>query len=230
MKKLSKTTSLQLHHRRGTPVRNLPFPDDTSKSSIPILKVTPSIRIPSWGLYSVRTALSISSPPHRCLDSHAMLSVPSKPWSEDIRADAIRQDSLTESLGRILGNGDQEELKEIERALLVFKDVKEDPILLSDILANDVFSYVEDALLRECNCLCLSKSDNADMNRHNSYTHQDCLLPSNQPFFINNPDLVQRGVSQSWQQQHHVVPFTLPSAPKRSDCYPESLCHAAPTG
>lgn len=217
-------------------------------------------------------------------DSHALLSVPSKPWSEDVLDDGTRRDSMTQSLG----NGDQEELKEIEQALVELRHVTEDPTQLRDILANDVFSYVEDALLRESDGLCLSKSGDVEVNRHKGYAqHQDCLLPSNQvmkcqgsgspkltdvrtiyygqntadgmernepqrvshnnhsfsvqetqftddssqntqhhlhhdvpgqPFFINNPDAVQRGVSQSWQQQHHVVPLTLPSAPQRSDC------------
>lgn len=218
------------------------------------------------------------------LDSHALLSVPSKPWSEDVLADSIRQDSLTESLG----NGDQEELKEIERVLL---ELKHNPIQLGDILANDVFSYVEDALLRESS---QSMSGDVDINCHSQ--HHDRLLPSNQirkyqisgesdlrtiyygqniadgvernepqdcfmyqhsnktagtshnnhcfsvqkvhgvsdssqntqhplhpdvperPFFINNGDPDQRGVLPSWQQQHHVVPLTLPIAPQRSDC------------
>lgn len=102
------------------------------------------------------------------LDSRALLSVPSKPWSEDVLADSLRHDSLEKVLG------DQEELKELERVLLELKDAKGDPIQLGDILANDVFSYVEEALMRET-------SGQADVNAHNDYAqHQDCLLPSNQ--------------------------------------------------
>uniref|UniRef100_A0A671NQR2 Aryl hydrocarbon receptor-like n=1 Tax=Sinocyclocheilus anshuiensis TaxID=1608454 RepID=A0A671NQR2_9TELE len=62
------------------------------------------------------------------MDSHALLSVPN----------SIRWDFTSQAMP---------DSPDIEEALLQLQE--EEPIQLNDILANDVFSYVEDALLRE---------------------------------------------------------------------------------
>nr|XP_055063448.1 aryl hydrocarbon receptor-like isoform X1 [Misgurnus anguillicaudatus] len=100
------------------------------------------------------------------MDSHALLSVP---WSRDVLADGIRQDLTTTPQSQ--GSGDQEGLKEMERALLELLDARaEEPIL-----ANDVFSYVEEALLRESNSMNQINSGGNTIGQHEDYA-----LPSNQ--------------------------------------------------
>ncbi|KAI4882197.1 hypothetical protein NFI96_031689, partial [Prochilodus magdalenae] len=106
-------------------------------------------------------------------DSHALLTVPGNTWqppagsgiADDnavIKEEATIRDMM-DSLQQIIGdttlcgtvdelNVDQEELKEWENALLRMSNLTneaETPIELNDILANDIFSYVEDMLFKE---------------------------------------------------------------------------------
>ncbi|XP_030623238.1 aryl hydrocarbon receptor-like isoform X2 [Chanos chanos] len=99
------------------------------------------------------------------MDSHALLSVPSDTCKQVPQVPCDKQDLTTQamldSLEQILGNRsvgdtfdgldlDQAELKEWENILLkMHLERGEEPVQLSNILANDVFSYVEDALLKE---------------------------------------------------------------------------------
>lgn len=99
------------------------------------------------------------------MDSHALLSVPNNIW-QDFTAQAGMDDRVLE-----------EQLKEMEEALLRLQE--EELIQLSDILANDVSLYVEDALLSETNSI------NQNMLKahasHNDTTgrHQNSVLPGN---------------------------------------------------
>ncbi|KAL1266138.1 hypothetical protein QQF64_001813 [Cirrhinus molitorella] len=72
---------------------------------------------------------------HVFMDSHALLSVPNN--TSQARPDSLDTDE------KVL----KEQLKEMEEALLRLQE--EEPIQLNNVLANDVFSYVEDALLQE---------------------------------------------------------------------------------
>ncbi|KAF5888530.1 aryl hydrocarbon receptor-like, partial [Clarias magur] len=101
-------------------------------------------------------------------DSHALLTVPGKPWvGAERNAEGIKEESaeqeMMDSLHQIIRdssmcgnlddlNIDQEELKEWENALLRINTMTsvELPVELNDIMANDIFSYVEDVLLKEC--------------------------------------------------------------------------------
>lgn len=101
-------------------------------------------------------------------DSHALLTVPGKPWVETEKSSVgIKEESaaqeMMDSLHQIIRdssmcgnlddlNIDQEELKEWENALLRINTMTsiELPVELNDIMANDIFSYVEDVLLKEC--------------------------------------------------------------------------------
>lgn len=108
-------------------------------------------------------------------DSHALLNVPGNTWQPSggtgtagsttgIKEEATVQDMM-DSLQQIIGDSslcgaveelqvDQEELKEWENALLRMNSMNneaESPIELNDILANDIFSYVEGMLFTETN-------------------------------------------------------------------------------
>ncbi|KAK9532234.1 hypothetical protein VZT92_009630 [Zoarces viviparus] len=94
------------------------------------------------------------------LDSHALLSVPgqiqaSRSITGDLTSDAMI-DSLEQILGDIEDGGieglevEETELRDWESTLARLNDQREDvPRELNPILANDVFSYVEEALRRE---------------------------------------------------------------------------------
>ncbi|XP_036417953.1 aryl hydrocarbon receptor 2 [Colossoma macropomum] len=106
-------------------------------------------------------------------DSHALLNIPRNTWqpaissetaegAAGIKEEAKVQDMMV-SLQQIITdsslcgtieefNVDQEELKEWENALLRMSNLNneaETPIELNDIMANDIFSYVEDMLFKE---------------------------------------------------------------------------------
>ncbi|KAF4093442.1 hypothetical protein AMELA_G00002090 [Ameiurus melas] len=101
-------------------------------------------------------------------DSHALLNVPGKSWAGGERSTVgIKEEStvqdMIDSLQQIIGDSsmcgnleeltiDQEELKEWENALLRMNNLSstEMPVELNDILTNDIFSYVEDVLFKEC--------------------------------------------------------------------------------
>lgn len=101
-------------------------------------------------------------------DSHALLNVPGKSWVGPERGTmGIKEESATQeiidSLQQIFGDNsmsgtleeltlDQEELKEWENALLRMNSMSstEMSVEISDILANDIFTYVEDVLFKEC--------------------------------------------------------------------------------
>lgn len=102
-------------------------------------------------------------------DSHALLNIPGKSWTGvekstvGIKEESTVQDMM-DSLQQIFGDNslsgtleeitiDQEELKKWENALLRMNSLSstEMPLEISDILANDIFSYVEDVLFKECN-------------------------------------------------------------------------------
>lgn len=101
-------------------------------------------------------------------DSHALLNVPGKSCVGAERSTlGIKEESTAQeiigSLQQIFGDNsmtgtleeltlDQEELKEWENALLRMNSLSstEMSIEINDILANDIFSYVEDVLFKEC--------------------------------------------------------------------------------
>ncbi|MCI4393419.1 hypothetical protein PGIGA_G00157240 [Pangasianodon gigas] len=101
-------------------------------------------------------------------DSHALLNVPGKSWAGVERSTVgIKEEStvqdMMDSLQQIIGDSsmcstleeltiDHEELKEWENALLRMNSLSstEMPVELNDILTNDIFSYVEDVLFKEC--------------------------------------------------------------------------------
>ncbi|KAF7688357.1 hypothetical protein HF521_014363 [Silurus meridionalis] len=113
-----------------------------------------------------------SEPSQFCLekafrDSHALVNVPGKSWTEAERSTVgIKEEStvqdMMDSLQQIIGDSsmcnleeltlDQEELKEWENALLRMNNMSgfEMSVELNDILANDIFLYVEDVLFKEC--------------------------------------------------------------------------------
>ncbi|MCJ8747639.1 hypothetical protein PDJAM_G00155570, partial [Pangasius djambal] len=101
-------------------------------------------------------------------DSHALLNVPGKSWAGVERSTVgIKEEStvqdMIDSLQQIIRDSsmcgtleeltiDQEELKQWENALLRMNSLSstEIPVELNDILTNDIFSYVEDVLFKEC--------------------------------------------------------------------------------
>ncbi|XP_076869678.1 aryl hydrocarbon receptor 2 [Brachyhypopomus gauderio] len=101
-------------------------------------------------------------------DSHALLTVPSHSWQPApvdpaVAADAKEEmQEMMESLQQIIGDSnlcgdlgelevDQQELKDWENTLLRISSLNsgEMPVELNDIVADDIFSYVEDMLYKE---------------------------------------------------------------------------------
>ncbi|XP_066512175.1 aryl hydrocarbon receptor 2 [Hoplias malabaricus] len=105
-------------------------------------------------------------------DSHALLNVPGNTWQPvssgtEGNSSAVKEEAtvreMMDSLQQIIGDSrlcgtveelpmDQEELKEWENALLQMNNITNEaemPVELNDILANDIFSYVEDMLFKE---------------------------------------------------------------------------------
>ncbi|XP_029484237.1 uncharacterized protein LOC115105898 [Oncorhynchus nerka] len=143
------------------------------------------------------------------LDSHALLSVPGelqgpqRPSRGDPTAQAM-MDSLGEILEEMGAGGleglevEETELREWESTLLRINMEQQDVTgELYDILANDVFSYVEEALMRECDDGCvmgslgqgtepinrLSAHITANQNILREFPHsQSSILPGNQGF------------------------------------------------
>ncbi|XP_023867742.1 aryl hydrocarbon receptor [Salvelinus sp. IW2-2015] len=143
------------------------------------------------------------------LDSHALLSVPGelqgpqRPSRGDPTAQAM-MDSLGEILGEMGAGGleglevEETELREWESTLLRINMEQQDVTgELYDILANDVFSYVEEALMRERDDGCvkgslgqgtepinrLSAHITANQNILRGFPHsQSSILPGNQGF------------------------------------------------
>nr|XP_046160638.1 aryl hydrocarbon receptor-like [Oncorhynchus gorbuscha]XP_046160639.1 aryl hydrocarbon receptor-like [Oncorhynchus gorbuscha] len=143
------------------------------------------------------------------LDSHALLSVPGELQGPQrlSRGDPTAQ-AMMDSLGEILeemGAGgleglevEETELREWESTLLRINMEPQDVTgELYDILANDVFSYVEEALMRECDDGCvmgslgqgtepihrLSAHITANQNILRGFPHsQSSILPGNQGF------------------------------------------------
>ncbi len=71
----------------------------------------------------------------------------------------------------------KEQLKEMEEALLRLQEVL--LIQLSDILANDVSSYVEDALLSETDSISQNMLNAPVSHNHTTGWHQNSVLPGN---------------------------------------------------
>ncbi|XP_017549154.1 aryl hydrocarbon receptor-like [Pygocentrus nattereri] len=134
------------------------------------------------------------------MDSHALLSVPIDGWRTESVEPSFNQDSMLKSLEKILGKEgaegalkklevDQIQLKDWEDALLRIRLEKGDgPTQLNDILANDVFSYVEEALLKETsmNSYKQTKCEETEMWKDTTFgvsqcdpvkLHQTCMLP-----------------------------------------------------
>lgn len=100
-------------------------------------------------------------------DSHALLNIPGKSCAGGERSTVgIKEEStvqdMMDSLQQIFGDNsmcgtleeitiNQEELKKWENALLRMNSLSstEMPVEINDILANDIFSYVEDVLFKE---------------------------------------------------------------------------------
>lgn len=109
------------------------------------------------------------------LDSHALLSVPGQIQASQNRS--VTGDPTSEamigSLEQILGDiGDggiegleveETELRDWENAIIRMSNEREDASQLNHILANDVFSYVEEALRRETGG-CVQGSDHVSGN------------------------------------------------------------------
>ncbi|XP_029371108.1 aryl hydrocarbon receptor-like isoform X2 [Echeneis naucrates] len=107
------------------------------------------------------------------LDSHALLSVPSQtrtPQKRAVTRDMMTSEAMIESLEQILGDiGDggikgleveQAELRDWQNTLLRMNKEQDGAVReLDDSLANDVFSYVEEALRRETGGYVLQGSD-----------------------------------------------------------------------
>ncbi|XP_068609403.1 aryl hydrocarbon receptor-like [Brachionichthys hirsutus] len=109
--------------------------------------------------------LDLEQPPsmeHAFLDSHALLSVPGQTHAspETCVAGDLTSDAMIDSLEQILGDighgsiegfeVEEAELRNWELALLRMNKEKEEASSeLNHIMANEIFSYVEDALRRE---------------------------------------------------------------------------------
>ncbi|XP_074546406.1 aryl hydrocarbon receptor-like isoform X2 [Halichoeres trimaculatus] len=128
------------------------------------------------------------------LDSHALLSVPGQPQASQKRAitSDLTSDAMIDSLEQILGDfGDgvmegleveETELRDWESALISVNHKREDASAdLDRILANDVFSYVEEALRRETAGF---------QSQGNSFTHHGQLPGS--VFSNSAPPMVDR--------------------------------------
>lgn len=71
----------------------------------------------------------------------------------------------------------KEQLKEMEGALLRLQE--EEHFQLNDILANDVFSYVEDALLSETDSISQNMLKAPASHSDTTGWHQNSVLPGN---------------------------------------------------
>nr|XP_019937581.1 PREDICTED: aryl hydrocarbon receptor-like [Paralichthys olivaceus] len=105
---------------------------------------------------------------HAFLDSHALLSVPGQ--TQTLQKMSSTSDAMIESLEQIWGDikdggiegleVEETELREWENTLIRMNKEREDASNeLNHILANDVFSYVEEALRRETGGLVVQTSD-----------------------------------------------------------------------
>uniref|UniRef100_A0A667WN20 Aryl hydrocarbon receptor 2 n=1 Tax=Myripristis murdjan TaxID=586833 RepID=A0A667WN20_9TELE len=152
------------------------------------------------------------------LDSHALLSIPGQlqdsqriPSVEDHTSLAMF-DSLEQILGEIGDGGiddievDEGELRDWENTLFKMNKEREDARELNYLLANDVFSYVEEALKRETTGYVKgsdqSRSQVAGPIHSLSVPPQDhsprSLLPSNQSLYSAN--------SSNGEQQWPMMP------------------------
>uniref|UniRef100_A0A4W6BXI2 Aryl hydrocarbon receptor 2 n=1 Tax=Lates calcarifer TaxID=8187 RepID=A0A4W6BXI2_LATCA len=131
------------------------------------------------------------------MDSHALLSVPGQ--IQTLQKRYLKVDSTSEammdSLGQILGDiedggiegleVEEMELKDWENTLLRMNKEKEDAEReLNRTLANDVFSYVEEALRRETGGVVVEGSDQTGC--HVSGTINSLSIQGERPGFSNN--------------------------------------------
>uniref|UniRef100_A0A8C8JT24 Aryl hydrocarbon receptor n=1 Tax=Oncorhynchus tshawytscha TaxID=74940 RepID=A0A8C8JT24_ONCTS len=171
------------------------------------------------------------------LDSHALLSVsgelqvPHRPSLVDPTAQTM-MDSLGEILGKMGAEGleglrlKETELREWESTLFRINMEQQDVTgKLDDILANDVFSYVEEALMRENDGGCVIGSlrqatepinrlpahNTANPNTLGMFPHsQSSLLPGNKDLLTPKPPFLTQPTPQP--------PSLTPSLP-----YPKGL-------
>ncbi|KTF89239.1 hypothetical protein cypCar_00019695 [Cyprinus carpio] len=138
------------------------------------------------------------------MDSHALLSVPNS-----IQWDFTSQAMLPSSpdMDGVL----KEQLKEEEAALLQLQE--EEPIQLNDILANDVFSYVEDALLREASARDIMLNGPTSQS-DTTGRHQNSVSPGN--------PIMRCEYSSSHSQKLTESDFYGQKAPER-ECANDSL-------
>lgn len=148
-------------------------------------------------------------------DSHALLSVPGQSQASQKRPVSGDQteEAMIESLEQIMrdiGNGGMEgfeieepELRDWENTLVRKNHERQDAVNhLNQVLANDVFSYVEEALMRETRGLLQSSGLPHTTPTQNSqpWPPGDCAAPQGgpmippQPCSVVQPDSLQ----QSW--------------------------------
>ncbi|XP_016132780.1 aryl hydrocarbon receptor-like [Sinocyclocheilus grahami] len=141
------------------------------------------------------------------MDSHALLSVPNSiRWAFTSQAMPDSPDIDD----RVL----KEQLKEKEEALLQLQE--EEPIQLNDILANDIFSYVEDALLRETSARGISQ------NMLNGPTSQSDTTGRQQNSVLPGNPIMRCEYSSSHSQKLTESDFYGQKAPER-ECANDSL-------
>lgn len=152
-------------------------------------------------------------------DSHALLSVPGQSQASQTRPVAGDQtaEAMIESLEQIMrdiGNGGMEgfeieepELRDWENTLVRKNHERQDAVNhLNQVLANDVFSYVEEALMRETRGL-LQSSGLPETARTPTPTQNSqlwppggCAPPQGEPMFPSQPCGVFQpdSLQQSW--------------------------------
>ncbi|XP_041666463.1 aryl hydrocarbon receptor-like [Cheilinus undulatus] len=152
----------------------------------------PSPQLPIFNQIEDNNEYEQSSFEQAFLDSHALLSVPGQVQSSQKRTITgdLTSEAMFDSLEQILedlGDGvidglevEETELRDWENTLVRVNNKREDASTdINRILANDVFSYVEEALRRESSGF-LQSSDQTVSSLSNQEQHHGSVWPNNE--------------------------------------------------
>lgn len=180
-------------------------------------------------------------------DSHALLSVPGQtqtseetPVTGDLMADAMME-SLEQIMGDIENGGmegfeiEEAELRDWENTLVRKNNERQDVLNdLNQVLANDVFSYVEEALMRETGGLLQGSHTPAPAHSPQLWPRCGEQLITSQPCSFPLPDStppswrlpVGNGNGFDQRAQHKIAHRLQGSSPCRHQPPPQSFhCH-----
>ncbi|XP_035246711.1 aryl hydrocarbon receptor-like [Anguilla anguilla] len=170
------------------------------------------------------------------MDSHALLSVPGDAWQQEVSPPStdLKQDptvaGIMDSLEQIMSDGNlgaaledldvkDSELKEWEHTLLKMNMSNDVSLELNGILANDIFSYVEDALFKE-NAMGQRRSDGSRELGVPSSCFADALLGEQSAFTETSRGLSGAGLQDSGLPGNHQN-APLPAVLRQAQAVPQ---------